>query len=89
MKRIHCNISPTKERDYKTFLHERDCNFLQTLNMASTDAFGANQTFNAERHAASIGSFGVTSVQESYTSSVDDSPGVNIPDDHEPIYVNR
>ena len=78
-----------KERDYITFLHERDCNLLQTLNMTSTDAFGANQTFNAERQVASIGSFGVSSTPESYTSSVDNSAGVNIPDDREPIYINR
>jgi hypothetical protein len=57
--------------------------------MSSPDAFGANQTYNAERQVGSIGSFGVTSGPESYTSQNDDSAGVNIPEDREPIYINR
>ena len=57
--------------------------------MASSGAFGANQTYNTERHAGSIGSFGVTSAPESYISRVDDSAGVNMPENRDPIYVNR
>ncbi len=68
-------------------MHERT--FRKTLAMSSSDAFGANQTYNAERHAGSIGSFGVTSTPERYTSQKDDSAGVNIPNDREPIYINR
>ena len=63
--------------------------FRRTRPMSSPDAFGANQTYNAERQTASIGSFGVTSVPESYTSRVDDSAGANMPENHEPIYINR
>jgi hypothetical protein len=57
--------------------------------MASSGAFGANQTYNAERQAASIGSFGVTSTPERYTSQDDDSAGANMPENREPIHVNR
>ena len=63
--------------------------FRRTLPMSSPGAFGENQTYNAERHTASIGSFGVTSAPESYTSRDDDSAGVNMPENREPIYVNR
>ena len=54
-------------------MHERDCKFAErtfrkTLAMSSPVAFGANQTYNAERHAGSVGSFGVTSTPERYTS---------------------
>jgi hypothetical protein len=80
-----CNISTSHERDYK--FAERT--FLKTLAMSSPDAFGANQTYNAESQVASIGYFGVMSVPERYTSQEDVSAGANIPEDREPIYVNR
>jgi len=75
-------------------LHERYCkfvaeNFPQALAMSAPDAFGANQTYNAERQAGSIGSFGVTSAPESYISRDDDSAGANMPENRDPIYVNR
>ena len=75
-------------------MHERYCkfvaeNFPQALAMSAPDAFGVNQTYDAERHAGSIGSFGVTSTPERYTSRDDDSAGANMPENREPIYINR
>ena len=43
-------------------------------------SFGGNVPFNAERHAGSVGSFGVTKTPPRYTS------GVNVPLEG-PIYI--
>ena len=88
------HLSNEREGLQNFFLHERYCKFAErtfrkTLAMSSPDAFGANQTYNAERQAGSIGSFGVTSAPESYTSRDDDSAGANMPENRDPIYVNR
>ena len=70
--------------------------FRRTLPMSSPgNAFGANVPFNAERNAGSVGSFGVTSTPEMYTSPDDVSAGADMPNDRdprdprEPIYINR
>ena len=57
--------------------------FRRTPAMASPNkAFGADVPFNAERHAGSIGSFGVTNTPPRYTS------GVNVPREG-PIFIDR
>ena len=55
----------------------------------ASPVFGSNQTYNAERQTVSVGSFGVTSTPDIYTSRDDNSAGVNIPNDRDPIYINR
>jgi len=80
------------------FLYEGSCkfvaeNFPQALAMSSpviaAPTFGSNQTYNTERQTGSTGSFGVTSTPERYISREDDSAGVNMPENREPIYINR